>query len=374
MAGEKTAERVRRLIGESGLTQAEFAAKAGLDAPKMSKSLSGVRRFTSLDLARIADVGEVSVDWLIGAEPASPSMAARSSALASKSSDVAVREAERLAQIRADLAFLGYRQEPSGFVAASLSGRLIDQGRRLAVQARAHARNQGVDLSEQRDLAETVEGLFGVDVAIVRLPDGFDGLTYVDEHARLMVIGTSEVPARQRFTVAHELGHLLAGDDQGLHLDVDLHDDAHKQQPAEMRANAFAAELLLPEEVLRTAAAETAWSDTVFARLACRLWVSPSTLAWRLFNLDLIDRRLCDSFRVMTTGHAAHLAGAVNVLGEWIESASRPRTPAALVRGTFQAYADGNATLRPFADLIGVDTATLRHALSETREESPLAS
>jgi Zn-dependent peptidase ImmA (M78 family)/transcriptional regulator with XRE-family HTH domain len=331
MAGEKTAQRVRQLITESGLTQAEFAAKAGLDAPKMSKSLSGVRRFTSLDLARIADVGEVSVDWLLGAEPALPSMAARSSTLLSKSSDVAVREAERLAQVRADLEFLGYRQESSGFTPAATSGRLIDQGRRLAVQARAHAQDKGVDLCEQRDLAEAVEKLFGVDVAIVRLPDGFDGLTYIDEHTRLMVIGTSEIPARQRFTIAHELGHLLAGDEQspgqGLHLDADLHDSAHKRQPSEIRANALAAELLLPEEMLRTAVAEIAWSDTAFARLARRLWVSPSTLAWRLFNLGLIDRRLCDSFRVMITGHAAHLADAVNVLGEWIESASRPGRP-----------------------------------------------
>jgi transcriptional regulator with XRE-family HTH domain len=73
MSGEQVvSQRVRQVISESGLSQAEFAAKAGLDGPKMSKSLSGVRRFTSLDLARIADVGGVTVLYLLGSrDPAS---------------------------------------------------------------------------------------------------------------------------------------------------------------------------------------------------------------------------------------------------------------------------------------------------------------
>ncbi|WP_344052050.1 XRE family transcriptional regulator [Planotetraspora silvatica] len=365
---------MRRLIADSGITQAEFAARAGLDSPKMSKSLSGIRRFTSLDLARIADVGGVSVDWLLGGDSTVPSLAARTSMASSTSSDTAIREAERLAQIRADLAFLGYRQELSAFAPVLKAGRPIDQGRNLAAEARDLARSGGIDPCRRRDLSEVIEDLFGVDVAIVRLPDGFDGLAYADEQTRLMVIGTSEVPARQRFTIAHELAHLLTGDNQGLHLDADLHDSVHKQQPSEIRANAFAAEFLLPAEILREEDARLTWSETAFAKLACRFWVSPSTLAWRLFNLGLIDRRLCDSFRSLNAGQAAHLADAVDVLAEWIESASRPRTPASLVRGTFQAYADGKATLRPYANLIGVDTATLRQAISETREESPLGS
>lgn len=41
------AERVRELIGRRGQTQAAFAAEIGLDPTKLSKSLSGVRRFSS---------------------------------------------------------------------------------------------------------------------------------------------------------------------------------------------------------------------------------------------------------------------------------------------------------------------------------------
>ncbi|MFB9649530.1 hypothetical protein [Curtobacterium pusillum] len=53
------------MIAESSLGRAEFAAAIGIDSTKPSKSLSGRRRFSSLELARVAHVGRRSVDWLI---------------------------------------------------------------------------------------------------------------------------------------------------------------------------------------------------------------------------------------------------------------------------------------------------------------------
>ena len=102
-----TADRVRSLIAESGLTQHAFALSIGLDDAKLSKSLSGTRRLSSLDLARIAEQGGVSVDWLItGVEPALAMAARRAGGSAAR----AIREAKRLSTLRSDLAFLGYRQ------------------------------------------------------------------------------------------------------------------------------------------------------------------------------------------------------------------------------------------------------------------------
>ena len=43
-------ERVRELIQSAGSNQRDIAAEIGLDATKLSKSLSGARRFTSVDL------------------------------------------------------------------------------------------------------------------------------------------------------------------------------------------------------------------------------------------------------------------------------------------------------------------------------------
>ncbi|HEU4425917.1 MAG TPA: TetR family transcriptional regulator C-terminal domain-containing protein [Pilimelia sp.] len=65
-------ERVREIVNRTAGTQAEFAVRIGLDSSKLSRSLGGKRRFTSFELARIAEVGRVSLDWLLHGGPAGP--------------------------------------------------------------------------------------------------------------------------------------------------------------------------------------------------------------------------------------------------------------------------------------------------------------
>lgn len=371
MPGETT-KRIQQLITESALNQTEFAAKAGLDAPKFSKSMNGVRRFTSLDLARIAEVGGVTVDWLLGIDRPAPALAAR--ARDSTTEQEAIAEAERLAQFWSDLAFLGYEQQRPTLEPVAQQGRWIDQGRKLAESALRHAGDLGFEPWKVRDLAPLVEDAFGVDVRIMCFPFGYEGLSWADTVCKLMIVGTSEVPARQRFTIAHELGHLLAEDDQGLHLDPNLSDAEHKKAPSEMRANAFATEFLLPRDVLKAKAENLDWSERSFAELACDLWVSPVNLAWRLFNLNLINSEQCTKFRAMRSLEAATLANRLDPHWLWLASAGQPRISMPLVRSTFLAYRRGNTTLRPLANLLGVDTAYLRQAMDGAREESPLSS
>jgi Helix-turn-helix. len=113
-------QRIRQLIARSGRDQDEFATLIGLDAADLSKSLSGTRRFTSLDLARIAEAGGVTVDWLLGLDD-TPTLASRHASAAVESAGKAIEEADRLTQLRADLAFLGYEHHavlPGGDVRA----------------------------------------------------------------------------------------------------------------------------------------------------------------------------------------------------------------------------------------------------------------
>lgn len=58
-------KRVRGLIRAAPGAQREFAAAVGLDETKLSKSLSGTRRFTSAELVRIAEHSGVTVNWLL---------------------------------------------------------------------------------------------------------------------------------------------------------------------------------------------------------------------------------------------------------------------------------------------------------------------
>ncbi|MBU3864009.1 TetR family transcriptional regulator C-terminal domain-containing protein [Streptomyces sp. 4503] len=65
----EVAERVREVIGRAGCTQREFARRVVMDPSKLSRSLSGSRRFTVAELARIADAGNVDAGWLLGTAP-----------------------------------------------------------------------------------------------------------------------------------------------------------------------------------------------------------------------------------------------------------------------------------------------------------------
>ncbi|WP_306319871.1 MULTISPECIES: TetR/AcrR family transcriptional regulator [unclassified Streptomyces] len=64
-----TAARVREVITAAGVSQREFARRIVMDPSKLSRSLSGTRRFTAAELARIADEGRVDAGWLLGARP-----------------------------------------------------------------------------------------------------------------------------------------------------------------------------------------------------------------------------------------------------------------------------------------------------------------
>jgi Zn-dependent peptidase ImmA (M78 family)/transcriptional regulator with XRE-family HTH domain len=357
-------DRVLDLVEASGLSRGAFAQRIGLDDSKLSKSLSGVRRFSSLDLARIAEECGVTVDWLLTGEETALAVAARTTTGEART---ALDAARWYATMRADLAAFGYPQprpaEPLPLHSAyTEQGTYAEQGRGLAALARQRVTAAGRSTGEA-DLPALVEDVFGADVAVVALDEGFDGLQASSPDARVIVLGTSQVPWRQRYTLAHELGHLLAADDQEVHLDKDVYDKAQAKDPSEVRANAFAAAFLMPEEPLRAAVGATGLTEYAFASLACDLKVSPSALAIRLSQLRLIDAGTCDRFKAISGAKAATITNRGEEFAQSIATANTLRPPALLVRDAYLAYESGAITLRPYASLLGVDVDELRQAL-----------
>jgi len=356
---EEISERVLRLIGESGLSRGDFARRIGLDDSKLSKSLSGARRFSSLDLARIAEECDVSVDWLVTGEEPALAVAARTTG---GQAGAALKAAKLYTSIRADMDSLGYTQPWRPVKVSTGAGTYAEQGGRLANAALARVREEGQQVT-QVDLPSLVEDVFGADVAIIQLDDGFDGMAASSAGAKLVVLATSRVPARQRYTLAHELGHLLAGDDQDVHLDRDIYDRAQARDPSEMRANNFASAFLMPENTLRAAVGRDGLAEKEFAELACDLRVSPSALAFRLSQLRLIDSGRCDRFKRITAARAASIAGRGEEFALSVAEANKLQPPGLLVRDAYAAYEMGVATLRPYANLLGVDVDDLRREL-----------
>jgi Zn-dependent peptidase ImmA (M78 family)/transcriptional regulator with XRE-family HTH domain len=351
--------RVLNLIEASGQSRRAFAQDIGLDDSKLSKSLSGARRFSSLDLARVADKCGVTIEWLLTGEEPALSLAARTTTGQART---ALEAAKRYSVMREDLATFGWEQPWRSLGIEVPRGTYAEQGRALASAALARVTSAGLSVTDA-DLPALVEAAFGADVAVVVLDEGFDGLSASSDDAKLIVLGTSAVPARQRFTLAHELGHLLAGDDQGVHLDKDIYDRAQAKDPSEMRANNFASAFLMPEDVLREAAGTSGLAEDEFAALACDLKVTPSALAIRLQQLRLIDAGTCDRFRKLTAAKAASITGRSEEFAQRVADTSAARPPGLLVRDAYKAYEAGATTLRPYANLLGVDVEELRQAL-----------
>lgn len=347
------AERVRSLIEQRDQTQSAFAAEIGLDPTKLSKSLSGVRRFSSLDLALIAETCGVTVDWLLTGDDVPVAVAARAAA-GSPAAD-ALTLARHYATVRSDLASLGYQQGWRTPEAPRLGGTWKHQGAELAAAASAQLARTGDILTEP--LADLIERAFGVDVGVEPLGDGMDGLAVATPELKLILAAPSAVPARQRFTIAHELGHLLASDDQQIHTDADIYRTDRVE--SEIRANAFAAHLLMPTPQLREVV-QPGFDRAAFCELATTWRVSPSSLAARLEELRLIDAGTADGYGSISAAQASREIGQSGLVARLAAESTAIRPPGLLLRDALAAYEDGQASLRLYASLLGVSTDSLR--------------
>ncbi|MGW1773325.1 helix-turn-helix domain-containing protein [Streptomyces sp. NPDC002104] len=362
--------RVQSLMEQSGLSLHDFAEQVDLDAAQLAESLSGASEFSVVDLAYIAEECDVSLDWLLtGAEPPL-AVAARTT---TGEAGEALNAARDYTARRTDLVTLGYPQPWRPVTAtAHATSSYTAQGQALAQAALKEIARQGHAVTAD-NLAELIEETFGADVAVVQLGDGFDGLTATTQDAKLIVLATTSNPARQRFTLAHELGHLLADDNQDVHLDRDLFAPAQRRDPSEQRANAFASALLMPEGTVREAIKAAGLTRESYAALSCDLMVSPETLAYRLEQLRLIDAGTRDHYKRMTAGEAARVVGRSEQFEQRATLSQQPRLPGLLVRDTRAAYEAGKATLRPYATLLGVDVDELRTELNPDQEDDGVA-
>ena len=118
-----------------------------------------------------------------------------------------------------------------------------------------------------------------------------DGFLYQENDEVVIGVNRDQALVRQRFTIAHELGHLLLHKHNQVHVDrgfrVRLRSGLSSEgiDPEEMEANRFAAELLMPIEFLQIDIEEREFDladDSEIKALAKRYGVSTQALAIRL--------------------------------------------------------------------------------------------
>lgn len=145
-----------------------------------------------------------------------------------------------------------------------------------------------------RCLLTVVEERCEMPVVVATLPDGIAGACYrTGDAAILWVNGTQALP-RQRFTLAHELGHIRCAHDGRVAVDTWETVGGRTTTPHEIEANAFAAELLIPaaalDDLLADAGGPTLEHVVI---LAAGFGTSASVALYRLVTCGLIgdDRR-----------------------------------------------------------------------------------
>ncbi len=223
---------------------------------------------------------------------------------------------------------------------------LTDPHIQEAVAVAREARRQlGVSLSRpfDRDLIDCVEAHFGLAVCILNMPDRVAGAYLRRGRRSYIFIQAHNFPTRQRFTIAHELGHHLLGHGAVLESYKDVGRDT--ADPAEQQANYFASELLHPieavcAEIERRNPEGRPLDMTDVVLLARDFHVSPLAMLYRLSKGDFpgVDRPLLDVLWSQALEQNQHLAISEELgIGHGSDEVSRcfdagdfPRLPAGL--------------------------------------------
>lgn len=264
--------RLRNERSRLGLSQRALASRAEVSQPAVALWETGQRTPGVEELLRLASALGVDV------------------------SDFLPREA-RLQPIRAVLRAEAFELE-QGELAAELE-KVIDAAERtpppsaqLTIEAtdpRAAAELLLLRAGVTRppvEVAKLAEQC-GVRVIPHELPQALSGAFLQLEDGAVITVNESQFSGRQRFTVAHELGHYLLRHHDRFHIDLS-EPTAIGEPPGynwvhEREANEFAASLLMPAAMMREFVPEA----RSVRKLAERFDVSPMAMSYRLRNLEL---------------------------------------------------------------------------------------
>ena len=240
--------------------------------------------------------------------------------------------------------------------------------------ASAFRTRHGLGDAPIRDMFQVVEDFQGAFVLSRKFPASQEAFTVHDEESgtTIIAVGTNDNYERQRFSIAHELGHL-----ESERMSADVHSlPDFKRSADEKWADDFARHLLLPISAVnkyltdagraRLDLAIESVSDLVrvfgvsplvaMIQLRDSHWISQGDYdAWSRSVPPLTSRGLALKY-----GWASERAGLVL-------ASLTPRRPTRLVQAATSAYQEGRVTLEALAQVAGAkDLERFRSTLEES--------
>lgn len=169
---------------------------------------------------------------------------------------------------------------------------------------RATAEQQADQLRHELDVhdrpvpVEAIAKSLGATVLRQRMDAHISGMTYRDGTLVVIGLNAGQHPLRQRFTLAHEIGHVRLHPGRPLTVDsnvrVDFRDNISSlaSDTEEIEANAFGAALLMPGQAVRRDVQQLQdggmrGRERLVSALAKIFEVSTEAMGYRLINLGL---------------------------------------------------------------------------------------
>jgi Zn-dependent peptidase ImmA (M78 family) len=244
-----------------------------------------------------------------------------------------------------------------------------------AAEARVARQELGLGLDQPvHDILRVIEETQRLPVSVLRLGEGVAGAYIVRRSRPFIFLNGAQPVTRQRFTLAHELGHHRLG--HAAVVDGVSQVEGKSDEPIEQQANAFAGEFLAPDQALHgwmSAHGDPLITIPVLVRLASWFGVSAPAALVRLSQAGILRnaRQKRDLQALIQRGahrgaeRALDLEAVDDSLARISREGGLPRVPTAMRDNALTAYAAGLIDLDRLAGALRQDRASAERLVGE---------
>lgn len=331
------ADKLLKLSEQRGLDVPALSGATGIPPGRLLSLCDGLTEPTGDEVLILADAFKLDFKFFVSAEAVTPfeqmEILYRRFGNEIQSQDrQAIAELLYLCDTEQYLLGMQGRTPAARFSCSKVGNFYKNHGKDAARALRAH-----LGLGDSSILGDVfaVARRLGVHVFRRRLGGrNISGLTIRHPNAGpCVLVNFHEDPYRQRFTLAHELGHVF----------LDAEDDVvvsftkwNTKDLREVRANTFASHLLVPPRALDALRGRSI-ADDQFSALAHRLGVNGETLARGMSEAGVIDTKALEHFRQI---RLAKMDKGDPELTAELTPSQRDRKSQMLERGLSQFYVE----------------------------------